>query len=364
VAFAYDVLSDAEKRARYDEFGMAGLAEGFDPEQARAYARWSQGAHRSPNHESFAQDLDLEDLLSGFFGGQRGAGGFGARRGPRPGRDAHGSLSVEFLDAVRGGEVRLQYQGRNLRVRIPPGADDGTRIRMTGQGEPGEGGPAGDLYLTLQVRPHPFFTRRGADLHLDLPVTIPELVLGASVEVPTPDDPVSMKIPPHSANGRVLRLRGKGATRRDGAECGDLYIKLRRPLHQARGHPAQRSGGPARGGGARDGGPLRGPGPPRAAQGDRMSSYTRRQLLEILEIEDTFLVALEHEEIVLDDARTGPDPGYSERMLERARVAHNLVQELDVNLPGVSIILRMREEIADLRHQMAEVLGELKRRGR
>jgi curved DNA-binding protein len=226
VAFAYDVLSDAEKRARYDEFGMAGLAEGFDPEQARAYARWSQGAHRSPNHESFAQDLDLEDLLSGFFGGRRGAEGFGARRGPRRGRDAHGSLSVEFLDAVRGGEVRLQYQGRNLRVRIPPGADDGTRIRMTGQGEPGEGGPAGDLYLTLQVRPHPFFTRRGADLHLDLPVTIPELVLGASVEVPTPDDPVSMKIPPHSANGRVLRLRGKGATRRDGTERGDLYIKL------------------------------------------------------------------------------------------------------------------------------------------
>ena len=94
-----------------------------------------------------------------------------------------------------------------------------------------------------------------------------------------------------------------------------------------------------------------------------MSSYSRRQLLEILEIEDTFLVALEHEEIVLDDARSGPDPGYSERMLERARVAHNLVQDLDVNLPGVSIILRMREEIADLRHQMAEVLGELKRRG-
>ena len=94
-----------------------------------------------------------------------------------------------------------------------------------------------------------------------------------------------------------------------------------------------------------------------------MTSYTRRQLLALLEIEDTFLVALELEEIVMDDARSGQDPGYSERMLERARVAHNLVQELDVNLPGVSIILRMREEMAELRHQMAEVLGELKRRG-
>jgi MerR family transcriptional regulator/heat shock protein HspR len=94
-----------------------------------------------------------------------------------------------------------------------------------------------------------------------------------------------------------------------------------------------------------------------------MSSYTRRQLLELLEIQDTFLVELELEEIVMDDAGSGQDPGYSERMLERARVAHNLVQELDVNLPGVSIILRMREEMAELRHQMAEVLSELKRRG-
>ena len=95
-----------------------------------------------------------------------------------------------------------------------------------------------------------------------------------------------------------------------------------------------------------------------------MSRYTRRQVLELLEIEDTFLVALELEEIVMDDAGSGQDPGYSELMLERARVAHNLVQELDVNLPGVSIILRMREEMAELRHQMAEVLSELKRRSR
>ena len=95
-----------------------------------------------------------------------------------------------------------------------------------------------------------------------------------------------------------------------------------------------------------------------------MSTYTRRQLLELLEIDDKFLVALELEEIVTGDAGSGPDRGYSERMLERARVAHNLVQELDVNLPGVSIIVRLREEMAELRHQMAEVLAELQRRGR
>jgi curved DNA-binding protein len=223
VAFAYDVLSDREKRARYDEFGMAGLSEGFDPERARAWARWSQGAHRSPFHEEFAGDLGLEDLLSGFFSG-RGAGrGARARRG----RDAHGSLAVDFLDAVRGGEVRFQFQGRTLRVRIPAGADDGSRIRMAGQGEPGPGGgPPGDLILTLEVRPHPFFTRKEADLHLELPVTIPELVQGAKVEVPTPDEPVSMRIPPRSRAGRVLRLRGKGAARRGGGGRGDLYVKL------------------------------------------------------------------------------------------------------------------------------------------
>lgn len=94
-----------------------------------------------------------------------------------------------------------------------------------------------------------------------------------------------------------------------------------------------------------------------------MSYYTRRQLIELLEIEDTFLVALESEEIVSGDVPDEQEPRYSEHMLERARVAHNLVTELDVNLPGVSIILRMREEMAELRRQMAEVLGELKRRG-
>jgi curved DNA-binding protein len=226
VAFAYDVLSDKEKRARYDEFGVQGLAEGFDPDKARAYARWSEQARQSPFHEAFQTEVDLDDLIENFFGG----GGLGGRRrrGPGRGRDAEGQLAIDFLEAVRGGEVRFQLGGRTLRVRIPPGAEEGSRIRVAGQGEPGvKGGAPGDLYLTLSVRPHPFFTRRGDDLWLDLPVTLPELVLGAEIEVPTPDEPVRMKIPPRSQSGRVLRVRGKGAGKRGSKdERGDLYVRL------------------------------------------------------------------------------------------------------------------------------------------
>ncbi|HTO07333.1 MAG TPA: DnaJ C-terminal domain-containing protein [Myxococcota bacterium] len=227
ISFAYEVLSDKEKRARYDEFGTQGLAQGFDPAQAREYMRWSQGARRSPSYESFSSegDFDLDDLLGGIFGG--GLGGRRAR-GPQRGADASGEIDVDFLDAVRGGEVRVQVADRGaLRIKIPPGAVTGTKIRLAGQGDSGaQGAAAGDLYLTLRVRPHAFFRREGNDLQLELPVTIPELVQGASVEVPTADGSVTMKIPPRSQSGRVLRLRGKGAPKLGASERGDLYVKL------------------------------------------------------------------------------------------------------------------------------------------
>jgi curved DNA-binding protein len=231
IAYAYDVLSDPEKRARYDEFGAAALQAGFDPEQARSYRRWSEGARRSPFHQDAGEEIDLEDLLRRMSGG-RGGGPFegfgGFARAPSRGRDAHADVAVDFLDAVLGRELRLEVPGRGaLRVRIPAGADDGTRVRLAGQGEPGPGGsPPGDLYLTLRVRPHPFFRREGETLSLDLPVTLPELVLGAAIEVPTPDGVATVRVPPHSRPGQRLRLRGKGAARRGSTERGDLFLRL------------------------------------------------------------------------------------------------------------------------------------------
>jgi curved DNA-binding protein len=231
ISLAYDVLSDEEKRRRYDEFGMAGLAPGFDPDQARAYRRWAEGARRSPFSERFTGEVDVEDLLADLFGGERpgafGSAEFGAR-GERAARgaDVEADLEVDFLDAVRGGEVRLQLQGETLRVRIPPGSDDGARIRLAGKGRKGRrGGRAGDLYLRLRVRPHPFFERRGDDLHLELPVSVPEARLGAKVEVPTPDGPVTMTVPPRSRSGQTLRVREKGVPRR-GRGRGDLLVQL------------------------------------------------------------------------------------------------------------------------------------------
>jgi curved DNA-binding protein len=223
ISFAYDVLSDAGKRKRYDEFGLAGLAEGFDPEQARAYRRWSEGARRSPFADELERPFDLEDLFADLVGG----GAHGARRG----RDVQAEAEVDFLDAALAREVRVTVGDESaLRVRIPPGARDGTTIRLAGRGAQGrQGGDAGDLYLLLRVRPHPFFTREGDDLHVDVPVTIPEAVLGAEIEVPTPEGSASVKVPPRSQNGRRLRLRGKGATRRSG-ESGDLSVRLQLQL--------------------------------------------------------------------------------------------------------------------------------------
>jgi curved DNA-binding protein len=226
LSFAYDVLSDGKKRKLYDEFGLPGLQEGFNPEQARAYSHWSQGASRSPFSETFQgggfEGVNLEDLFGDLLGRAQERRGGGARRGG----DQEAEVEVDFMDAVRGGEVRVQLtkggETSTLRIKIPPGSGDGTRMRLSGQGAPGRGNaPAGDLYVTLRVRPHAFFRREGDDLSLDLPVTLPELIRGASVQVPTPEGLVTMTIPPRAQNGQRLRLRGKGVAGR-----GDLYVRL------------------------------------------------------------------------------------------------------------------------------------------
>ncbi len=134
-------------------------------------------------------------------------------------------MTIDFASAVKGTQLQVQRGGETVTVRVPPGANEGSRLRIPGQGGPGGGGgPAGDLLLTIHVTPHPFFRREGDDLHVEVPITVGEAYHGAKVRVPTPDGDVTIKVPPHTQSGNLSRLRGKGVARK-GKEPGDLYVK-------------------------------------------------------------------------------------------------------------------------------------------
>jgi curved DNA-binding protein len=252
ISVAKEILLSDDKRKLYDEFGLDGVAAGFDPSEARAYQEWARRAKQSPGYESFGAgsygDQGIEDLLSQLFGARgspESADAFGRGHdfrstGRAPtfrGADFETNLEVSFTDAILGNEVQLRIQGREpLRVKLPRGARDGTRIRLKGQGQTAETDAAsGDLYIRLHIRPHPFFRRDGDDLHLDVPVTIPELILGAEVQIPTPDGMTTVTVPPRSANGRILRLPERGVAKRaskksGAANRGHLFIHLQAVL--------------------------------------------------------------------------------------------------------------------------------------
>ncbi|HEV7556525.1 MAG TPA: DnaJ C-terminal domain-containing protein [Kofleriaceae bacterium] len=214
VSAAYEVLSDPKRRAAYDEFGEAATADSFDADKARSYRQWQQTREqRSSRFDEGPVEFDFGDL-------------FGRARGPSQGPDLLARVQMDLRQAIEGGEVSLDLPGQgSIRVRIPPGADNGSTIRVPGKGAPGaSGGPPGDLVIETEVRPHPLLRREGLDLYLTVPITLDEAYNGASIEVPTLDGPVLLKVPPRTQGGSKLRLRAKGVARRDAT--GDLIVVL------------------------------------------------------------------------------------------------------------------------------------------
>ncbi len=213
---AYDMLSDPDKRRRYDQgeidaSGAERMGQGFQ----------RRGGGRQNADFEFGGATSAEEFLDELFGGRRSK-----RKVRVPGADVTYTLAIGFTDAALGARKRVTLaDGKALDVAIPAGAEHGHTLRLKGQGLPGVGGAGpGDALVTLTVEPHPFFTRKGVDIHLDLPISLPEAVLGATLTVPTLEGKVALKIPPHSNTGSILRLKGKGIAGRDGA--GSLHVKL------------------------------------------------------------------------------------------------------------------------------------------
>ncbi len=219
ISAAYGLLSDPDKRARYDRGEID--ASGNEVPPQRAYYRdfGDRGKYRSgPGFE--ADDLDLDSVFARAFGDRfRGAGGVNLRGG-----DVHYSLTVDFVDAATGVTRRLTLpDGRALDVTVPAGLQDGQVLRLRGQGQPGFGdGPPGDALIEVSVAPDPVFRRDGNDILLTLPVTLTEAVLGARIDVPTIGGPVTVTVPAGSGTGTRLRLKGRGIA--GGSQLIDLEV--------------------------------------------------------------------------------------------------------------------------------------------
>ena len=247
VTRAYDILSDKDKRARFDRgeidmdgnpthpFGGGGFGGGGFRGDPRS------GGFRAEDFQGFgngAEGIDLGDIFEGLFGGnggmggaRRGAGPFGsaggARRPPPPqkGADIAYRLRVPFVDAARLKDQRITLaDGKTIDLKLPAGLESGTQMRLKGKGQPGPGG-AGDGIVTIDIERHRLFRRDGDDVRCDLPITLDEAVRGGRIRVPTVDGPVMMTVKPGTGGGTVLRLKGKGFTRKD-ASRGDQLVTL------------------------------------------------------------------------------------------------------------------------------------------
>jgi DnaJ-class molecular chaperone len=222
VSAANDLLGDPKKRGRFDRGEID--ASGAERPRQRYYRDFADAGASNPyaSDAGFADFAGADDIFSEIFGRQ-GRGNIRMR-----GSDVHYRLALDFLDAINGGKQQLTLpDGSVLDVTIPPGTRDGQTLRLRGKGRPGIGdGPPGDALIEIEVRPHPIFTRKGDDIHVELPISLSEAVLGGKVNVPTSSGSVAMTVPKWSNTGSVLRLKGRGVPRSDGSR-GDEYVTLK-----------------------------------------------------------------------------------------------------------------------------------------
>lgn len=235
---AYDVLNDSEKRQMYDQYG-------------HSFESMGGGGHGFRGGPQGFQDIDLGQIF-GQAGGGGGFGGFedmfaqftggghrrgGRQRAPTRGQNLRHELHVPFNTAILGGQAQITVQrpsgkSETITITIPPGTEDGGKMRLRGQGEASpNGGPKGDLVIAVRVAEHPYFRRRGRDLEVSVPVTLAEAALGATIDIPTPNGEIALKVPPGTSSGKRLRLRGMGVPGKKGT--GDLYAEIQIALPES-----------------------------------------------------------------------------------------------------------------------------------